>query len=123
MLITWKRKPNTRHQHVEPSKLPNEILKQHPQYQNHKIANLWVNILFLLNIIFKYFILEWRANRIEPENPYRNGTYQRIPEFLHVYTKASREERNKLDWNMFSEYELERKDMIRPDLGAYDVNF
>ena len=71
----------------------------------------------------KYIILEWRANRIEPENPYRNGTYQRIPEFLHVYTKASREERNKLDWNMFSEYELERKDMIWPDLDAYDVIF
>ena len=69
----------------------------------------------------KYFILEWRANRIEPENPYRNGTYQRIPEFLHVYTKASREERNKLDWNMFSEYELERKDW--PNFCAYDVIF
>jgi len=67
--------------------------------------------------------MEWRANRIEPENPYRNGTYQRIPEFLHVYTKASREERNKLDWNMFSEYELERKDMIWSDLDAYDVIF
>jgi len=56
--------------------------------------------------------MEWRANRIEPENPYRNGTYQRIPEFLHVYTKASREERNKLDWNMFSEYELEQYDLM-----------
>ena len=91
-----------------------------PESQDSQFMGKYI---ILINIIFKYFILEWRANRIEPENPYRNGTYQRIPEFLHVYTKASREERNKLDWNMFSEYELERKDMIRPDLGAYDVNF
>ena len=51
---------------------------------------------------------EWRANRIEPENPYRNGTLQAIPEFLHVYTQAENEQQNDLDWNMFSEGELER---------------
>lgn len=46
---------------------------------------------------------EWHDNRIELENPYN---YQDIPEFLRVYTSSDK--RAHLDWNMFSEYELQQ---------------
>jgi len=49
---------------------------------------------------------EWHDNRIELENPY---SIRDIPEFLHVYTAASKADKlAMLDWNMFSERDLQQ---------------
>ena len=51
-------------------------------------------------------VVEWHDNRIELENPYSIGD---IPEFLHVYTAAPiQPDPGLLDWNMFSERDLQR---------------
>ena len=87
MLITWKRKPNTRHQHVEPSKLPNEILRQHPQYQNHKIANLWVNTI-------KYYLLRIPLTSTRKNISFKNGGQIELSQKIHIVMVPIKEFRN-----------------------------
>merc|ERR1712130_661145 len=52
---------------------------------------------------------EWRANQIEPQNPY--GTLNEIPaehlKFLRVYEQATPEEIQHINWSLFSEEDIE----------------